>query len=65
MSDFIIFGNDTGKTSEQKVRVQIQYDIYYEWIESLNKWIKLVDSDPDPVNIAPGKYDGQIIAVKR
>ena len=38
---------------------------YYEWIQADNKWIKLILTDPDPVDIPPGKYDGQIIAIKR
>lgn len=56
---------DTGKIGPQIASHKIVYDIYYEWIQADNKWIKLILTDPDPVDIPPGKYDGQIIAIKR
>lgn len=57
------FADDTNKAFAAPLKVV--YDIYYEWIAADNKWIKLVNTDPEPFNIPPGKYDGQIIAVKR
>lgn len=44
---------------------KVAYDIYYEWIDSEQAWIKLNENDPDPEGLMPGKYDGQILAIKR
>ena len=39
--------------------------VYYEWSRSENKWLKLVDTDPEPPSeLQDGKFDGQIIEVE-
>ena len=37
---------------------------FYEWNMAAQKWVKLMDRDPEPpANLKPGTFDGQIIEV--
>ncbi len=49
------------------VFIQLDHNlVQYEWVESENRWVKFFDNDPEPpVDLPPGKFDGQIIDVEK
>lgn len=72
MAEVIPQGGPDGNSSDTVARKNSDIVIltatamYYEWNAGANRWMKLVESDPDPdPNLQPGRFDGQIIEVPR
>lgn len=38
---------------------------YYEWNDKDKNWIKLNENDPEPPDLQPGRFDGQIVEILR
>jgi hypothetical protein len=54
-----------GKARFTDIKKITPYDIYFEWDAKSKKWYKILSTDPDPIGLEPGKFDGQIIALNR
>lgn len=63
-SDYTSDYSKDGTIVESMLSIHYMH-IYYEWIASEKQWVKLNPMDPDPIGLSPGKYDGQILSIKR
>lgn len=68
MSDITIQSQSfSGKDFFPDALAKLIFDAYfYEWNAKENIWTKLVADNPDPpLNLPPGKFDGQIQEVRK